>query len=345
MLPAVGKDRALRLLTWYPAAAAAGTARAYRWRVSPPGRAAVTVTFEAIATKGAPPAVGRFPLVVLSHGYGGAPEHLSNLGENLASKGFVVAGIDHADAPFADAAGFQRSFADSARFRARDQQRVLRAAATGLPALRMADAFRAAVVGYSMGGFGALATGGMRYDPKSLAMRSLAPDAMADQTDAAPPEPGLKAVVAIAPWGSQAPYRAWGADGVRASSLPLMVIAGERDEVSNTAGGIRPLFDAAAGAERWLLLYSLAGHNIAGNPAPPEAADAELRGFFDEPVWRTDRLNAINLHFITAFLELTLKGDRSRAALLERPADGAAWPGFPGKFAVGFELVHRAAGQ
>jgi hypothetical protein len=37
---------------------------------------------------------------------------------------------------------------------------------------------------------------------------------------------------------------------------------------------------------------------------------------FDEPVWRKDRITAINQHFITAFMDLYLKGDDSRKAYL-----------------------------
>jgi len=48
-----------------------------------------------------------------------------------------------------------------------------------------------------------------------------------------------------------------------------------------------------------------------------------------DPVWRAERVNAINAHFITAFLDRYVKGDESRAAYLNVPvarsADGA-WP-------------------
>ena len=39
------------------------------------------------------------------------------------------------------------------------------------------------------------------------------------------------------------------------------------------------------------------------------------REFFDEPVWRKDRITAINQHFVTAFLDLNLKGDEKPASL------------------------------
>jgi hypothetical protein len=89
------------------------------------------------------------------------------------------------------------------------------------------------------------------------------------------------------------------------------------------------------------------------------------REYFEEPVWRKDRLTAINHHSITAFLDLTLKGDESkRAYLLVAPensndgqwplppgesaggkfSDGAGyWKGFQRRWAVGMEMHCVAA--
>jgi hypothetical protein len=51
--------------------------------------------------------------------------------------------------------------------------------------------------------------------------------------------------------------------------------------------------------------------------------------WFEDPVWRKERINAINAHFITAFLDLYLKDDASRAAYLNvaqpESSDGV-WP-------------------
>ena len=50
---------------------------------------------------------------------------------------------------------------------------------------------------------------------------------------------------------------------------------------------------------------------------------------FDEPVWRKDRITAINQHFITAFLDLYLKGDQTRRAFLHVPvahSNDGKWP-------------------
>ena len=73
-------------------------------------------------------AVGKYPLVVLSHGYTGYRTLMFYLAEHLASHGYIVAGIDHTDstnaeinlktAPFA-------GFVSTLLNRYRDQQFVL----------------------------------------------------------------------------------------------------------------------------------------------------------------------------------------------------------------------------
>ncbi|MEZ5791978.1 MAG: hypothetical protein R3D34_14760 [Nitratireductor sp.] len=47
---------------------------------------------------------GGYPLVVISHGYPGNRFLMSHLAENLATKGFVVAAIDHRDSTYDDPA-------------------------------------------------------------------------------------------------------------------------------------------------------------------------------------------------------------------------------------------------
>jgi predicted dienelactone hydrolase len=345
-------SRKLRVVLWYPAPRqAAARPIVYRHRLQPPPPlSALDVTTEGLAVQGATPARGSFPLVIVSHGYRGWPESMSYLTENLASKGFVVAGIDHGDLPFKDAAGFNASFALTASTRASDQQMVL-ARLVQLASTRgdrlggSIDAEKVALIGYSMGGFGALATAGAGYDPESPAYRSLG-GALADQADGRRvADPRIKAVIAIAPWGAQPPHRAWSAASMKRLRTPLMVIAGDQDDISGYAEGIRWVFDNATGSHRHLLLYRNARHNVGGNPLPDEAkASFQFREMFEEPVWRADRLNAINQHFITAFLNRHLKEDSVAAPFLEPPAEGsAAWPGFQKRWAIGFELQKRAA--
>ena len=77
-------------------------------------------TIPGIAVRDAKPATGRFPLVIVSHGYSNEAVALSWLTENLASKGYVVAAIRHADPPITDRSKFpELLLAPAARHRIR----------------------------------------------------------------------------------------------------------------------------------------------------------------------------------------------------------------------------------
>jgi predicted alpha/beta-fold hydrolase len=88
------------------------------------------------------------------------------------------------------------------------------------------------------------------------------------------------------------------------------------------------------GANRDLLTYQNARHNIAMNPTPSQVRHLFVyRERFDEPVWRSDRLQAINAHMITAFFDKTLGangvGEANLAMPVKRAIDGQ-WPLGPG---------------
>jgi hypothetical protein len=89
--------------------------------------------------------------------------------------------------------------------------------------------------------------------------------------------------------------------------------------------------------------------------------------WFEDPVWRKDRLVGISLHFITAFLDRYVKDDASRSAymdgLVEQSGTGTweappqatwdayspggqgitLWKGFQRRHATGLSLMHREA--
>jgi hypothetical protein len=95
------------------------------------------------------------------------------------------------------------------------------------------------------------------------------------------------------------------------------------------ATGARMIFDTATNADRYLLTFKEAGHSIGLNPVP-DAMRVRLwdQDWFEDPVWRTDRINAINVHFITAFLDRYVKDDVSRDSYLNVPvpdSDAGTW--------------------
>jgi predicted dienelactone hydrolase len=278
------------------------------------------------------------------------------LTENLASKGYVVAAIDHTDSVF----GQQRAFTSTLLNRAADQTFTLdtladRSHDPGDFLHDVIDPSRVAVVGYSMGGYGALATAGAGYSRQGGAAHAI-PGGYFDRWLADNKEfqsrrhEQIKAVVAIAPWGNQPPQNNWDVQGLAGIRIPSLFIAGDQDDVSGFEQGTRKAFNGAVNSERYLLVFQNARHNVGGNPPPPEAlGNFTSRAFFDEPVWRKDRISAINQHFITAFLDLYLKGDASRRDYLTLPVKSApgnqAWKGFQPRWALGVEWYRYAAGQ
>ena len=366
--------RRVQVRLWYPATADAKLPRIrYDHLVSVGGKPGFMVSTQGIAAQGAVPVAGkRFPLVLISHGYGGWGTSMSNLGETLASKGYVVAAIDHADMPFDSGRTFLLSFGNVILDRAQDQRQILalilKQAATAKTGYAAAiDTAQVGLIGYSMGGFGALATAGAPYDLASKTISQLPKSAQAAVMGGAADMAGkVKALVLLAPWGGQPDNRSWNAAGLGQIKMPVLMMAGDHDDIVDFRHGASWIFDHLTGADRSLLVYREARHNIANNPVPGTAAsDFQSLEYFAEPVWRTERINAINQHFITAFFDLTLKGDKGKAAFLAVPQEIAGdgewptsfgeqlggklagsdqpnyWRGFQRRWALGLEM-HRA---
>jgi alpha-beta hydrolase superfamily lysophospholipase len=367
--------RRLAVTLWYPAQAPGGGksfTTSYRYATTPvdtvpPGSVPAEVAVPGQAGRDAAPAAGRHPLLILSHGFANRALMFSDLAEHLASKGYVVAAIDHGD--LADlAVSRPMAFLNNVLHRAADQRLVMaeitrRAASTGNDPWAHIDGSRIALAGYSMGGFGALATAGAAYDPGSPLFAQGPPGTAAVLSQTPSPPPALRALIAFAPWGGAAPLRAFNAAGLMQGKLPSLFIAGDADDVADYAGGIRWLYEHSGGP-RTLITYQNARHNVATNATPAELAHRfEYLERQDEPVWRKDRILAINVHFITAFLDWRLKGDAAAERWLTVPtplaADGtwplppgadaggstdapsSHWPGFQRRWALGLKLESR----
>ena len=326
--------RSVSVRFWYPARAASPAPRIhYSHTINARGSRPVTLVTPGIAISDAVPHGGRFPLVLMSHGFRGWSEAMSYLGENLASKGYVVAAIDHGDPASNDPGALALGFGNVLLHRATDQSGVLRSLLRRSDRIaRMIDPRHIGLIGYSMGGFGALTTAGAAYDPASPTFRQL-PAPLRAKLLAERPEAAVAArigaLVTIAPWGGQPTARAWTAASLERIKAPVLMIDGEDDDVVNYRDGVRWIDAALTGSNRWLMTFEAARHNVGNNAAPANLPDFGAVESQAEPVWRGDRLNAINLHFVTAFLDLTLKNDRTRASYLEVPtvrAVDSVWP-------------------
>lgn len=327
-------DRPLTVEVWYPAQIPTGTKIETVYKMPVPGgktlNGVATIDVPDEALRDATPTTGKaFPLVIVSHGYPGSRYFLSYLTANLASKGYVVAAIDHTDSVFDGQRGFESTLLNRSRDQLFTIDAIARLAARPDQFLHgIVDASSVAIVGYSMGGYGALTSAGATYNSKSSLMNFVPGGYL--QTPLSEMNDRVKAIVAIAPWGEQPPYSAWDATGLAGIKIPSLFIAGDHDDVADYATGIRPAFEEAVHSERCMLVYENARHNTGANPPPADLhLPYSMIQAFDEPAWRKQRINSINQHFVTAFLDLYLKGDNAKAAYLhvqpEKSNDGK-WP-------------------
>ena len=363
-------DRRFQAEFWYPAEVPAGESPATysgSFPSEPPAPPA-QFTIPGIAVRNAQMIGGRFPLVIVSHGYSNADVAMSWLGENLASKGYVVAAIRHDDPPITDRSKFPQLLLRRPLDIAFVSEALQRTLAEG----GSVDPTRTALIGYSMGGYGVLTAAGAELDPGSPLVKMvpgglLLPYARGGEQRDSVRVANVKAVIAISPAGGS--LQAWGKKGLRSITAPLLLVAGDRDGTVDYKTGARAFFDKAKNSPRYLLTYQGAGHRIGLGPAPEEMRQRlwDL-DWFEDPVWRQDRIIGINLHFITAFLDRYVKDDASRASYIdgltrestagEWPAstghaygaysagtDGiTVWKGFQRQHAEGLELLHDAPG-
>ncbi len=366
------EDRRLKVRIWYPATVDASAARArYSHSFKGPGQPAFEIVMQGVAVANVPAlSAKKFPLVLMSHGFGGWNTQFSNLGETIASHGYIVASIDHGDTAITSKSDFLLSFGNVLLNRAQDQRQVLTRLLSEATPLNI-DADKIAMLGYSMGGYGALATAGASYDPASVTIARLPAAAQKIVTTDAPDIAAkIDALIILAPWGGQPDSRVWTAQSLSRITAPTLVVGGDHDDIVNFTQGVSWIFDQLSGADRHLLVFRDARHNIVGNPVPftPQTAFPVIE-FMNEPVWRQDRINMINQHFIRAFLDLHLKGDTAKAAYLSVPTEIAGdgdwptgfgesvggmmasdgepkyWRGFQRRWALGLEMYQATKGE
>ena len=376
-------DRPLTVEVWYPAKAHTDPPARSPNGLAPGEYRAVTrdpkttVVLKGKAIRDAPPHTtgGPYPLVIVSHGYPGNRFLLSHLAENLASKGYVVASIDHTDSTYSD----QALFASTLFNRPLDQLFVLNAMASlntgqasdpaGGALEGMVNANLTALIGYSMGGYGAVNTIGGGFSAAAVKLSLAPPNDALSRRQAGNPEyaasvdPRIKAAIAFAPWGWNLGF--WDAAGLAGIRTPVFFVAGSVDYVSGYAPGVRNLFEASLNAPRYLLTFENAHHNAgAPIPAPKETwapvahMPAAPAMHYMDPVWDNVRMNNIAQHFSTAFLGKYLRNDPAMDGylnLIEQSRDGkwsaapdgtfksdhTFWKGFQRRNAAGLRLEFR----
>lgn len=362
-------DREITVEVWYPAAEGTTPGGTYDNVFLRDGVTQVSLTGQ--AARDAAPAEGSFPLILISHGYPGNRFLMSHLGENLATKGYVVVSADHPDSTYDD----QNKFTSTLVNRPLDQAFIIESmAALDDEIGAITDADSTGVIGYSMGGYGALIFGGGGLSQEAVTREGpeafVPPQDLLDRNATGSAEltglvdPRVKAIVAIGPWGRNRDF--FDAESLKGLEKPLLLVAGSQDDVSQY-DAIRQIFEETTGTDRMLLTFDGANHNAAAPmPAPAESyAVSEKLGYapFDhyaDAVWDTTRMNNILQHFATAFMDQHLKGDAEKSAyfdLVENAEDGVwsvdesgqpkedntYWKGFGDRTAKALHLEKRSA--
>ena len=318
-------------------------------------RPLIPFKFKGRAKRDAKPATseGNFPLVIVSHGYVGSRYLMTYLTENLASKGYVVVAIDHTDSTFRDANAFQSTLLNrpkDVRF-VLDEMENLNLENFGNDFKNFINTQNTALIGYSMGGYGVLNVGGAGYsDVLAGFFKKMTGGSMAISIHLAnnpiyqqKRDKRIKAIVAFAPWGME--RGVWDSQGLKGLKTPTFFIAGSQDDIAGYEKGIKAIYEGSINADRYLLTYKNARHNVAPNPPPAESLSPGLHideyYRYAEPSWDQRRLNNINQHFVTAFLGIHLKQKKYFKFLdLQQNSNVKDWTGFKPRSSTGMELLH-----
>ncbi|MEH6475538.1 MAG: hypothetical protein V7727_07595 [Sneathiella sp.] len=359
-------DRPLTVEVWYPSSSdkTGGTYEGVYLRDG-----VTKVNLQGQAVRNAPPVKSGAPspLIIVSHGYPGNRFLMSHLGENLASKGYVVAAIDHTDSIYRDKTAFGSTLVNRAldqKFVLNEIERLGKSSDSFLSGI--VDTSKTGLIGYSMGAYGSVITAGGGVTKASTEFSWGGPDGTLERMMAGSKEhealmdDRFKAIVSIAPWGMNTGF--WDAKGLAGIRVPMFFIAGSVDDVSGYEKGTRAIFKNAANTNRYLLTFENANHNAAAPiPAPAESwkvSEVLKYAPFDhyaDAVWDTLRMNNITQHFTTAYFGKHLKGNATLQEYLDvvpvaadgvyaKEKDGSLkaehsyWKGFQDRTAKGLKL-------
>jgi predicted dienelactone hydrolase len=319
------RARKLTLEVWYPAELAANQNEKTVYK------AVIGSTKFDLAGRAARDAnlkPGQFPLVILSHGQPGSRYMMSYLTEHLASRGFVVAAIDHTGSTYNDLT--PESYGSSIIDRPLD---ILFSIGAVAAEITNADQNNVALMGYSYGGYSSLNAAGLGLDKENLEAYAKVSNNEGPSfalpffddlikirgKDVIKTDPRVKAVFVMAPYGIP-----WFSPAQFASmNIPFFVACGRHDDVALYERDAAMAFKISGAKTKYLLTLEAALHNPFTNN-PPIEARANFKDFerWFEPVWDMERLNDITKHFATAFLSQSLFQDETVAQFLQSDLQG-----------------------
>lgn len=290
------------------------------------------------AKRDAAPIAEKFPLIIASHGQPGIRFQYAYLNEGLASRGFVVASIEHTGSTYTDLT--QQDYVTSLAYRPQD----ILFALDEIPKLLLsADGDNVGLLGYSYGGYSVINAAGAGLDGEAFAeyCRTAADKGpcfalpffgeleQARGINVIQADPRIKAVFVMAPYGQP-----WlGEKSLAKLKVPLFVAVGENDDVAVYERDGLEYYQRAGSENKYLLTLESAQHNPFVE-CPPEMkatwADYER---CSEPVWDHERAHDITKHFASAFFGQYLQGDTSAGEFLSSDL-----PGFKPRTTLGVRL-------
>lgn len=323
-------DRPLTVEMWYPAIEAAMGETSVNTFLRD-GVTPVTLEGRAVRDAAALDVAEPLPLIMMSHGYPGNRFLMSHLAGNLASKGYVVASIDHTDSTYTD----QSAFGSTLVNRSLDQMFVLDQLAAvnavnadaGSDLAGRIDTNNTGLVGYSMGGYGAIISAGGGVTNAAVnsgfaPFDTLGIHKAGSDTHEALVDPRIKTAIAIGPWGRQVGF--FDEEGLSGINIPMFYIGGSNDVTSGYETGIRQIWKETTNADRALLTFDGGSHNTVAPILAPEESFffSDALGFnvsehYSDPVWDTVFMNNVGQHFATAWFDELLKGDKAKGAYLD----------------------------
>ncbi len=291
------------------------------------------------ATRDALPLKETFPLIVASHGQPGVRFQYAYLCEHLASRGFVVAAIEHTGSTYQDLT--QQDFVTSIAYRPQD---ILFAMDELPKRMASADGNTIGLLGYSYGGYSAINAAGAGLDGAAFgeycqtaadkgpcfALPFFASLEEARGINVVQSDPRIKAVFVMAPYGQP-----WlGEKSLENLKVPLFVAVGENDDVAVYERDGLEYFRRAGSEEKYLLTLAAAQHNPFVE-CPEDLKNASWTDFerCSEPVWNHERAHDITKHFAAAFFGKFLQSDASAGEFLKSDL-----PGFKARTTTGVRL-------
>ncbi len=319
------RKRPLTLEVWYPAKLNADQAENTIYKAT---IGATKFDLAGRAARDAALETGKFPMVILSHGQAGSRYMMSYLTEHLASRGYVVAAIDHTGSTYDDIS--QGAYISSLVDRPLD---ILFSIDEITKNISTADNKNVGLMGYSYGGYSVLNAAGVGLDKTDLeaycktsnnegpcfALPFFDGIAQVRGSNVIKPDPRVKAVFAMAAYGIP-----WLSTKQLADmTVPLFVACGESDDIATYQRDSRTAFTKSGSSKKYLLSLQSASHNAWTNN-PPEVSRGNWTDYerWFEPVWDRERLNDITKHFATAFLMQNLNNDGSADQYLNSKLEG-----------------------